>query len=145
MTAPAAEGLTLTAPSGSHFEFEEVKTSGGTKSLGDVPILTWDNLKGLITHFEGEEKVIDSLDGTSLRVAYQSIARRGRMANKSMDEIAKSQIDYRPGKRGVSTPQNKAARAAKAAAEKVDPGMLEALLSKVASGELSQEELATLL
>lgn len=128
--------LSIQAPNGAHFEIEEVRTNKGTKSLGQVPILVWDDLEGLTEHV-GAQGVLDACDGTSFRVAYQSIARRQAAAEKTMDEIGQAQIDYRPGKRQAATPASKAARAAKAATEAgVDADQLQAFLEKVARGEV---------
>jgi hypothetical protein len=137
--------LTVTAPEGAHFDFEEVKTAKGSESLGSVPILIWDSVDAARSHYT-DEQIRNVLDGTSLRVSFQSIARRYKMAGKSDDEIAKAQIEFKPGKRvgGVSTPVSRAARAAKSAAEKVDGDVVAALLEKIAKGELSQEDLASL-
>ena len=142
--------VTLTAPTGAHFESEEVKTAKGTKSLGEVPILVWDNVDALIAHL-GAEGLLNMADGTSLRVSYQSIARRFKVVDKdgktkSDDEIAQAQIDFRPGKRqgGVSTPQSRAKRAAGAAAEKVNGDAVAALLEQIASGKLTQADIEAL-
>ena len=97
-------GLTVTAPTGAEFVFDEVKTERGTKSLGEVPILVWRNVAAALTHY-GEEGIGDILDGTSLRVSFQNIARRFKAAGKTDDEIAAAQVAFKPGKRsGVSTP-----------------------------------------
>lgn len=135
----------VSAPAGSHFEFEEVKTAGGTKPLGQAPILVWDSLESARQTY-GDEGITDVLDGTSLRVSFQGIARRGRIAGKSDDDIAQQQVEFRPGKRAVgqSTPVSRARRAASTAAEKVDGDVLASFLSKVAAGEISQEDLAAL-
>lgn len=145
-TAVAPEvGFTVQAPVGSHFDFEEVKTAKGTQSLGNVPILVWDNLDAMTTTY-GEDGVLAIADGTSLRVSYQNIARRFKAAGKSDNEIAEAQVKFRPGKRtvGESTPASRAARLAKTASEKVDSGALEKLLAKIASGELSDSDLQAL-
>src|SRR4051812_26193624 len=76
--------VTATAPEGFHFEYEEVKTDRGQKSLGNVPILVADSVEAAIALF-GEEGVKNILDGTSLRVSYQGIARRMRAAGKTDD------------------------------------------------------------
>lgn len=135
--------LTVTAPTGAHFDWDEVKTKRGTESLGEVPLLVWDSAESLLG-FYGEESVLAMADGTSLRVSFQSIARRMRAAGKSDDEIAKAQIDFRPGRRAVgqSTPASRAARSAKSAIEKgnVDAEVLQKLLDKIASGELSSAD-----
>lgn len=135
-----ANGLTVEAPEGAEFGFEEVKTKHGTESLGEVPILVWkDGQKAL--EYYGAEGIANVLDGTSLRVTFQGIGRRGKQTNKSDDEIAKAQIDFRPGKRAnaPSTPQSRAARLAKQAVEAAgEQGSdVEALLQKLISGELS--------
>jgi|SRR6267154_623898 len=137
--------LTVKAPDGAHFDFEEVKTAKGTKSLGQVPILVWDKLEAVTAAF-GEEGVVSSLDGTSPRVSYQGIARRMKLQNKSDDEIATAQMEFRPGKRvvGAPTPVSRATRAARQAAEKVDGDTLAAFLERVAKGEISPEDLAAL-
>jgi len=137
---------TLVAPAGSSWTYDEVKTKGGTESLGDVPILTWESVEGA-TDYYGEQGVIDSLDGTSFRVSFQSIARRMKIKDESDDAIAQAQLDYRPGKRavGASTPTSRAARAARSAAEKVsNPDLISELLAKIASGDLSESDLAAL-
>ncbi len=137
--------LTVAAPEGSHFDFEEVKTAKGSESLGYVPLLVWDDVDQARSHY-GDEAIKNILDGTSLRVSFQSIARRYKMAGKTDDEIAKAQVEFKPGKRagGVSTPVSRARAAAKQAAEKVDGDVVAALLEKIAKGELSQEDLASL-
>jgi anti-sigma28 factor (negative regulator of flagellin synthesis) len=135
--------LSVTPPEGAEFVFEEVKTAKGTQSLGEVPILRFNTLEGLIAHI-GEQGVLNVADGTSLRVSYQNIARRAKAQNKSDDEIAEAQVRFRPGNRavGASTPTSRAARAAKVAAEKgVDGDKLAALLDKIAKGELNIESL----
>src|SRR5260221_11153366 len=89
--------ITTLPPSGAHFEWEETKTAKGAESLGEGPILIWDSLAGVVEHFGGEEGVTDVLDGTSLRVSYQGIMRRMKLAKKSDDEIAAAQIAFKPG------------------------------------------------
>lgn len=131
--------LTVQAPAGAKFEFEEVKTGKGTESLGQVPILIWDSLESAVAYY-GEQGIINVLDGTSLRVSFQNIARRFKAAKKTDDDIAKAQVDFRPGKRqgGVSTPESRAARLAKKAVEKSgNSEAVEALLARIAAGELS--------
>jgi hypothetical protein len=139
--------LTVEAPSGSHFESEEVRTAKGTQSLGEHPILVWDNLDAARAYY-GDEGVKDILDGTSLRVSFQSIARRMTIAKKTDDEIAKAQIDFRPGKRqgGVSTPVSRAKRVAGEAAEKLGEkgDLVSAFLERVARGEISDADLEAL-
>ncbi len=141
--------VSISAPTGAHFEFEEVKTAKGTKSLGEVPILVWDSVPAMIAHY-GEEGIANMADGTSLRVSFQSIARRFRSLEgdkqKTDDEIAQAQIDFRPGKRqgGASTPVSRAKRAAASAAEKVNGDSVAALLELIASGKLTQEDVDAL-
>ena len=140
MTAPVA----VTAPDGAHWAMDEVRTDRGTKSLGEHPLLVWDSLDGAV-EFYGDEGILQSLDGTSFRVSFQSIARRMAIAGKSDDEIADSQIKFRPGKRaaGVSTPVSRARRAGAAAAESLgdNADVVTDLLKKVAAGEVSAEQL----
>jgi len=137
--------LTVTAPAGAHFAFEEVKTAKGAESLGEVPILVWDSLSAAVTNF-GEEGVCDVLDGTSLRVSYQGIARRLKGSGKSNDEIAQAQADFKPGKRAVgqSTPTSRARNSAARAADKVDGDLIAALMDKIAKGEISAQDVAAL-
>ena len=143
--------LVTQAPAGAHFEMEEVKTAKGATSLGEVPILIWDDLDKMIAHF-GAEGVLNMADGTSARVSYQSIARRGRGVKdkdgktQTDDQIAQAQIDFKPGKRvgGVSTPQSRAKRAAGAAAEKVDGDVVAKLLQAIADGTLSAADVEAL-
>ena len=144
--------VSLTAPTGSHFEYEEVRTAKGTKSLGEVPILVWDDVQAMLAHY-GEEGIKDMADGTSFRVSFQSIARRfksvtkdGAESTKTDDDIAKAQIDFRPGKRqgGASTPVSRAKRAAGSAADKVGGDAVAALLEQIASGKLTAADLEAL-
>ena len=138
--------LTVAAPTGAHFEMEEVATAKGAKSLGEHPLLVWDDLSLAIAQY-GDEGIRDILDGTSLRVSFQSIARRMAIAGKTDDEIATAQVAFRPGKRvgGVSTPASRAKRAAGTAAEKVsNPDLITQLLEKGAKGEITEEDLAAL-
>lgn len=141
--------LTVTAPAGAHFEFEEVKTAKGTKSLGEVPILVWDDVDAMIAHY-GKEGILNMADGTSARVSFQSIGRRFRSLEgdkaKTDDQIAQAQIDFRPGKRqgGVSTPTSRAKRAAGTAAEKVGGDAVAALLEQIATGKLTAADLEAL-
>jgi len=138
--------LTVVAPTGAHFEFEPVRTEHGTKDLGEVPILVYDSLETARGVF-GDEGITDILDGTSLRVSFQGIARRFRIAGKSDDESATAQIAFRPGKRaaGVSTPASRASHAAKAASEKVSGDKIAEFLKQIADGKISEEDLAALL
>ena len=137
--------LTVQAPVGAHFEWRKVKTAKGTKDLGEVPILVWDTLKGMVDHY-GEEGVLGTADGTSPLVSYQGIARRMRLAGKTDDDIAKAEVDFKPGTRevGVSTPKSRARNAAAKAAEALGGSAgdtIAAFLEKVAKGEISEEDL----
>lgn len=156
MTAPALETsgsapavpqtLNTTPPQGFEFSTEEVKTGKGTQSLGEVPILICKDVDALVAHI-GNEGVLDMADGTSLRVSYQSIARRMKAVGKSDDEIKDAQIRFKPGKRqgGVSTPVSRATRAAKGAAEKVDGDVIASLLEQIQSGKLSQADIQAMI
>lgn len=138
MSTTAIDSLTVQAPDGSHFESEEVKTAAGSQSLGEVPLLVWDTLEGVIAHY-GEEGVLNALDGTSLRVSYQGIARRMAIAKKTPDEIAKALVDFRPGRRtvGASTPATRVAKAAKNAVEKgANADQVSRLLELAAEGKI---------
>jgi hypothetical protein len=138
-----ASALSVEAPKGSHFEFEEVKTEKGTKSLGFVPILAWDDLEKA-AEFYGDSGILAILDGTSLRVSFQNIARRKRNAGKTDDEIAKEQLEFRPGTRkvGESTPTSRATRATRTAIESgVNADALAELVAAVASGKIKLEDL----
>ena len=139
--------LTVSPPEGAEFVFDEVKTDRGAKSLGDVPILKWNDANAAVDYY-GEEGICDVLDGTSLRVSFQSIARRGKIGGKSDDEIAKAQVEFKPGKRavGASTPVSRAKRTAAKAAEKLGEqgDAVTALLEAVAAGKLSAEDIQAL-
>lgn len=143
MGTTASSTFTATAPTGAHFDFDTVKTDRGQKDLGKVPILVWDNLDAAIQYY-GSEGIQNVLDGTSLRVSFQATARRLKLQGKSDDEIAKAELDFRPGKRqgGVSTPASKASNAAKKAAEKVNGNAMAEFLSKIADGTLDFAKLA---
>lgn len=138
--------VSIAAPQGSHFEYDEVKTKGGAQTLGEVPILVWDTVEGMIAHYT-EEGVLAMADGTSARVSFQGIARRLKAKGKTDDEIAQEQVNFRPGKRqgGVSTPESRARRAAVAASEKVGGDTVKALLDQLTSGQVSKEQLEALL
>ena len=146
-TAPSTP-LTLEAPDGAIFEFEEVKTDSGQRSLGSVPILRWiDGDKALA--YYGAEAIANILDGTSLRVSFQGTARRLRAKGESDDAIAKKQLEFRPGKRegGESTPVSRAARGAKAAAQAIggDGGdLIASFMARIAKGEITREALEKL-
>lgn len=142
-------------PPGFYFDFDEVKGDHGQKSFGKRPLLTVNEdeagVQGLIT-FYGNEGVARIYNGTSGRVQSQSIARRvtqkgvkeGWTDEKINDEIAKAQLEYRPGKRqgGQSTAASRAANAAKKAADKIGGDAIAQMLAKVAA--MSPEERAAL-
>ena len=135
-----ASSLTAEAPAGSHWWFEEVKPKHGKDTFGPRPILVWDSVDCARAYY-GEEGILRILDGTSARVSMQSIARRMAIAGKSDDEIAKAQVEFRPGTRvvGESTPVSRAARAARSAAEKLGGESGDAIakfLEKVAAGDI---------
>ena len=135
--------LTVSAPQGAHFEFDEVRTAKGTQSLGDKPLLVWDDLEAARATY-GDDGIKSIMDGTSLRVSFQSLSRRLAIAGKSDDEIAQAQVSFRPGNRsgGASTPvsraRNAAAKAAETLGDKSD--VLTALLEKINRGELSLDD-----
>lgn len=139
-----------TPPAGASFEFEVVRSAKGNEEFSDVPILVWGSSKedvdAAIAYYT-PDGISNILNGTSLRVSFQGIARRYRLAGKSNAEIAQAQIDFRPGHRsGTATPESKAAKAARRASETVEnKGLVTDLLEKIASGELSEADLASLL
>ena len=127
------------APAGSHFERDEVRTARGQQSLGEVPLLVWDDIDAARAYY-GDEGIKRVLNGTSLRVSFQGIARRMRAAGKEDEAIAEEQIKFRPGEREVaaSTPVSRARRAAESAAKSgaVDGDALAALMGKLERGEI---------
>lgn len=138
-----ASTVSVAAPSGAHWEYEEIKTEKGTKSLGLAPLLVWDDLEAAAAFFT-DALILAILDGTSLRVSYQNIARRKRIAGKSDDEIAQDQVDFRPGTRrvGESTPASRAQRATRQAVEGgVNADALAELVAMVASGKINLADL----
>ena len=139
--------LSVAPPEGAEFKFEEGKTDRGTNSLGHVPMLVWENAPAMVGVYGGDG-VLNIADGTSLRVSFQSIARRMKLAGKEDDEIAKAQTEFKPGKRGpsVSTPTSRAKVAAGKAAETLgdQADAITELLQKVAAGEISGDDLAAL-
>ncbi len=140
--------MEVAAPEGARFEFEEVRTDRGATSLGNVPILVWTALDAAVERY-GEAGIVNVLDGTSLRVSFQGTARRMKIAGKTDDEIAQAQIDFKPGSRqpGQSTPVSRAKSAAKRAAEAMgeEGDSISELLDKIAAGDISQEEVQTML
>jgi hypothetical protein len=139
--------LTVSAPEGAEFIYDEVKTERGQKSLGEWPLLVWKDIDAAVAHY-GTAEILDILDGTSLRVSFQSINRRMALAGKSQDEAAKAQVDFKPGKRGggASTPASRVSRQARAAVEKggVNADAVAAFLERLARGEISEDQLASI-
>lgn len=135
--------VTVAAPDGAEWGYDEVKTAHKQTSLGMVPILVWKDIDKARVHY-GDEGIIAILDGTSVRVAGQAIARRNKVAGKTDDEIATLLVAYRPGKRvvGASTPVSRARKAAEQAAEKIDPDLLTSILEKIANGTITAAEAA---
>jgi hypothetical protein len=123
--------LTINAPEGAHFNLEEVRTKNGTVSLGEQPILEWDSLDGAFAHYG--QGVLLMVNGTSGKVSFQGIARRMAAAGKNWDEIATAQVAFKPGTKSIAptTPQGRAAKAARSVAEKVDGDALTKLLERI--------------
>lgn len=155
--------LNVPAPAGATWEWGEVKTNHGQDSLGERPILVWDATPDGVAgarEFLGDEGVANALNGTSLLVSYQSIARRfsitGREKGQSDDEInaaiADAILKFRPGRRTTDTsPSANAARAAKRLSEATGEkgaeaiaSLLERIRQKVAAGEMSADDVAGL-
>lgn len=140
--------LTIQAPDGASFEFDEVKTDKGQRSLGEVPILKWNDVDKARAYY-GDEGILNILDGTSVRVSMQSIARRkaqaaeGGVTEEVLNDIAKTQVEFKPGSRqgGQSTPESRAQRAAKDAAKKVNGDAISELLAAIASGKIGADAL----
>lgn len=149
----------LAAPEGAHWSYEEVKTDKGSKSLGkENPLLVWDD-EDKAREFYGAPGILAILDGTSLRVSFQNIVRRhaaaaaakaaeGKDVGNPQDDMAKAQLEFRPGKRvvGESTPASRVARAAKAATEagNVSEDNLSKLLEAIKSGKLTDADVGAL-
>jgi hypothetical protein len=145
----SASALTLKAPEGSHWSFEEVKTGKGTQTLGkENPLLVWDDLEKMRAHY-GDAGLLAVADGTSLRVSFQNIIRRAVAGGKATpDDVAKAQIEFKPGKRvvGESTPASRVARAAKSAVETggISEDTLTKFLEAVKAGKMSDADLNAL-
>lgn len=144
-----ATSITVAAPEGAHWGFEEVKTEKGTKSLGaENPILIWDDLEKMRAYY-GDAGLLAVADGTSLRVSFQNIIRRQRAADKTLDDIAKAQLEFKPGKRtvGESTPASRSARAAKNAVESgaIGEDTMSKFLEALKSGKLKEADVASLI
>lgn len=111
--------VTTAAPAGSHFDFESVKDK--QENEWEVPMLIWDDFQKM-TEYYGAEGILRIADGTSLRVVFQGIARRVMQAKEpgTLEDIAKGQVEYKPGERrgaSESTPVSRAGRMARKAAE----------------------------
>lgn len=143
MTAPATPTTVVStdAPAGAKWIHDTVSTAGGKESLGEVPLLEWEDLQGCVD-FYGVEGLLSMLDGTSARVSYQSIARRMKANGKSDDEIKAKILEFRPGRRVVAapTPVSRAKNAAAAAAAATNGDAIAAFLAKVAKGEIKLDE-----
>ncbi len=83
--------------------------------------------------FYGPAGIAQIANGTSIKVVVQGIARRLKPKGKSDEEIAKEQLEYRPGTRqgGASTPASRLAAHAKKAAEKFNADGLAQLISRL--------------
>lgn len=142
-------------PPGFYFDWDEVKGDHGQKSFGQRPLLsvheTPEGVQGMIT-FYGNEGVARIYNGTSGRVQAQGIARRVTLKGQKAtppwsdeqinNEIAKAQLEYRPGKRqgGQSTAQSRAVNAAKKAAGKISGDALAGLMEKIAGMSDAERE-----
>lgn len=133
-------------PTGFYFDWDEVKGDHGQVSFGKRPLLTVnedpEGAKALY-EFYGNEGVARFYNGTSGRVQFQGVARRvtakgkkeGWSDEKINEEIAKQELEYRPGKRagGQSTAQSRAVAAMKKAAGKIPGDALAGLMDRVAA------------
>ncbi len=140
---PTAQYSLASPPPGSSFEYGEVKTDRGTRSLGQVPLLTWGEDAESVNHmiaFYGPEGIANMANGTSFRVSFQGIARRMKEKGKSDEEIAKEMIDFRPGKRegGQSTPASRVANQAKRVAASANADAIGRLLKLVEDKSVPQ-------
>lgn len=138
-------------PPGASFDYDEVKTDRGQKTLGPAPLLTWDETdEGLAAaiSFYGASGVGRFVNGTSLRVSCQAIARRGKTATppKSDEQIAKEQLEFRPGSRqgGQSTPVSRAAAATRKAAAVVNGDAITEMMNRMATDPAFRASLASL-
>lgn len=141
--------LTVAAPTGSHWDWSEVKTARGTKSLGQIPILVWDDPQAAL-EFYGPEAFLSGFNNTGLRVPFQGIGRRGRAGGKmDANAIAQEQLEYKPGQteRAAPTATSRAKSAAARAAEQLGEGadLITTLLNKVANKEITEEQLSAIL
>lgn len=123
-TAGASQYSLSNPPAGASFEYDEVKGDRGQKSFGQVPLLTWDEseagIQGAIAYY-GPQGIARFVNGTSLRVSCQAIARRGKAKNLTDEQIALEQLNFRPGQRqsGQSTPASRAVNATRKATQKI--------------------------
>lgn len=113
-------------------------------------MLIWDDFQKM-TEYYGAEGILRIADGTSLRVVFQGIARRVMQAKEpgTLEDIAKGQVEYKPGERrgaSESTPVSRAGRMARKAAEAKPESadLIAKLLEKIAAGDLSAEDLEAL-
>lgn len=151
-TQPQVEQYSLSSPPpGASFDYDEVKTDRGQKSLGPAPLLTWDETdEGLqaALAFYGASGVARFINGTSLRVSCQAIARRGKTATppKSDEQIAKEQLEFRPGSRqgGQSTPASRAASATRKAASVVNGDAIAEMMNRMANDPAFRDQLKAL-
>ena len=79
------------APEGATWSKEPVKEAGYEL---DICLLVWQDLEKA-TQYYGADALVGLLDGTSLRVNFQGIARRA----KSIPEAMAQQLAYRPGRK----------------------------------------------
>lgn len=127
-------------PAGASFEYDEVKGDRGQKSFGQVPLLTWEEseagIQGAIAYY-GPQGIARFVNGTSLRVSCQAIARRGKSKGLTDEQIALEQLNFRPGSRqgGQSTPVSRAANATRKAAQKISGDSIAELMAKIAEDE----------
>lgn len=138
-------------PPGASFDYDEVKTDRGQKSLGPAPLLTWNETdEGLAAavSFYGASGVCRFINGTSLRVSDQAIARRGKTATppKSDEVIAAEQLAFRPGSRqgGQSTPVSRAAAATRKAAAVVNGDAITEMMNRMANDPAFRDQLKAL-
>lgn len=130
---------TVDAPRGAHWEYVEVRTNHGKRSLGEAPVLEWDDVEAA-RQFYGEEALKQLLE-IGVKNQYLRLARTGRIRGMTDDEIARSQLSYKPGQRQARSPVGKVSKAARAAAERASPDVVAALLEAIARGEITADDL----
>lgn len=148
--APTANQYSLSSPPpGARFEYDEVKTDRGQKSLGLCPILTWEETdeghQGALAYY-GVSGIARFINGTSLRVSCQGIIRRGKAAGKTDEKMAEEQLAFRPGSRqgGQSTPASRAASASKKAAGKFSGDSIAEMMNRLATDEAFANQIRAL-